>query len=126
MKKILAAVAMSLVGFSAMAEVYVPYNQWTYLPHCGGYTKLVCPDVSNAKQTSQCEIKFSESYNCNRVKLYVGYDYYPKLVTSEVAMQGSFYVDYSKINKLGSDNFRTYMYSTSTDTYEQVYYQFNY
>ncbi|MBL7544907.1 MAG: hypothetical protein JNL11_13905 [Bdellovibrionaceae bacterium] len=126
MKMLLAALVMSVVGFSAMAEVYVPYNRWTYLPHCGGSTRLVCPDQRNAKQNDRCEIQFSNSYRCDRIKLYVGQDYWPTYGTSEHDMRGSFWVDYSKINVWGADNFKVYMHSTSSDLYEQVHYQFNY
>lgn len=126
MKKIFAALVMSLVGFSAMADVYVPYNQWTYLPHCGGSTRLDCPSERNAKQNDRCEIQFSNSFRCDRIKLYVGSDYYPTSYTSDLRMKGSFYVDYSKINIWGRDSFKVYMYSTDENKYERIHYQFNY
>ncbi len=126
MKTLLAALLLSVVGVSAMAEVYVPYNQWTYLPHCGGSTKLSCPDMRNAKQADRCEIQFSNSYRCDRIKLYVGQDYYPTYGTSELSMKGRFYVDYSKIRTWGSDSFKTYMYATDSNQYEQVHYHFDY
>lgn len=125
MKNVFIAIMM-LVGVNAMADVYVPYDQWTYLPHCGGEVKLDCPDRRYAKENNQCTIRFSNSYGCNRIKLYTGSDYYPNWSTVDLSMKGTFYVDYMKINVWGRDSFKAYMYSTSSDQYEQVHFQFNY
>lgn len=126
MKSLIAAIVMSLVGLSAMADTYVPYGRWVPLNYCGGETKLDCPSMRGAKESDQCTIQFRGSYVCERVKLYVGSDYYPTYYTSDVRMKGSFYVDYSKINIWGRDSFKIYMYSTDSEKYEQVHYQFNY
>ncbi|MBL7544720.1 MAG: hypothetical protein JNL11_12965 [Bdellovibrionaceae bacterium] len=116
---------MLVVSSSAFAVVYVPYGQWRSLPYCGGQTRLICDDVPYARSTNSCNIEFRNSYGCSEIKLYVGHDFHPTYNTSVFPMQGSFYVDNSKVNWF-SDSFRTYMSSGSGTYYDQVVYQFRY
>ncbi len=121
----LATVAATLVSLSAIAEVIVPYGQqWTSLPNCGGYTRLTCQDVSNARARNLCKIEFYSSYNCTQINLYVKADYYPKAATVSKAMDQYFYVDNAKVNPSGT--FRTYMQNDDKSKYEQVTYRFGY
>src|SRR5450631_3716824 len=69
--KTLLALIIVMAGVAAQADVYVPYGQWTALPHCGGQTRLTCDDVNNARANNQCRIEFSNSYGCNTIKMYV-------------------------------------------------------
>ncbi len=127
MKRIIAGLIATIatsMSLSASAEVFVPYGQqWTSLPNCGGYTRLVCDDVANAKYNNRCRIEFNNSYSCPMINLYTNSSYYPKYGTSTQSMQGSFYVDYSKVFW---NTFYVYMYNADKSSYEQITYQFAY
>lgn len=129
MKNLLAGIMM-LVGVQAFAYVedytYVRYGQWTPIAYCGGETKLECEGGWNAKEENRCHVYFRDSYGCPNIKMYVDRSFEPTWATSYVRTQGELYVDYSKINKLGADNFRIYMYNNSTGTYRGIKYQFDY
>lgn len=125
MKKIFATLILLVVGSSAFAQTYVPYGQWRSLPHCGGSTRLICEDVSNARANNKCRIEFSSSYNCSQIKMYVGYDFHPTYNTNIMPMAGSFWVDNSKVGSF-TDSFRVYLSSGEGTYYDQVTYQFGY
>ncbi len=120
----IACTAATLVSLSAVADVFVPYGQWTALPNCGGSTKLSCPDVRNARERDLCTIEFANSYNCSNINLYTKRDYYPKRETVSMHMAQSFYVDSRKVNPSG--NFKAFLESNDKNTYEKVDYQFAY
>lgn len=125
MKKIFATLMLMLVGSSAFAVTYVPYNTWTYLPHCGGMTRLVCDDVPQARQRNQCRIEFRNSYNCSQIKMYVTSDFHPGIYSNVMPMSGEFYVDNNKVG-VWSDSFRVFLNSGEGSAYDQVRYQFAY
>lgn len=121
MKFFLALVVATLATLSAKADVYVPYGQWTYLPNCGGYTRLNC---EGPRRNNQCNVEFSDSYGCKTIKLYVGTDFYPTSITYTSTLKGKFWVDNAKVGWY-TLSFRAYLDNNGGTPYERITYQFN-